>query len=172
MPSSDPLRRMSLAIGAGGVIALAAISPVFAGSTTSGSSEDTSACGAVVVQYPVTALMTEVECDEDVVVPGYTDNEDEQVEAEAQDQAAEDQSNDDQGNDQQGEDTTGAKPHKSHQSSDATENPSDSEQANDNEGGEHDNADENDSDQQSGGDESDGGSDDGGQSGSGGSNDD
>ena len=160
MPSSDPLRRLSLAIGAGGVIALAAISPVFAGSTTSGSAGDTSSCDAVVVQYPVAALMAEVECDEDDLVAGYTDNEDEQ--AEAEDQAADDETADDQDDDQQGEDTTSAKPHKSQHSSDATENENENEDASD---------DEDDADHQSGGDESDDGSDDG-DSGSDDSNDD
>ena len=160
MPSSDPLRRLSLAIGAGGVIALAAISPVFAGSTTSGSAGDTSSCDAFVVQYPVAALMAEVECDEDDLVAGYTDNEDEQ--AEAEDQAADDETADDQDDDQQGEDTTSAKPHKSQHSSDATENENENEDASD---------DEDDADHQSGGDESDDSSD-GGHSGSDDSNDD
>ena len=162
MPSSDPLRRLSLAIGAGGVIALAAISPVFAGSTTSGSAGDTSSCDAVVVQYPVAALMAEVECDEDDLVAGYTDNEDEQ--AEAEDQAGEDETADDQGDDQQGEDTSSAKPHKSHHSSDATENENENEDedASDNE---------DDADHQSGGDESDDSSDDSSDDGDGGSDD-
>ena len=160
MKSSDPLRRLSLAIGAGGVIALAAIAPVFAGSTTSGSAGDTSSCDAFVVQYPVAALMAEVECDEDDLVAGYTDNEDEQTEADEPE--ADDQSGDDQADDQQAEDTSSAKPHKSHDSNDATENDDENEDASD---------DEDDADHRSGGDESDDGSDDG-DSGSDDSNDD
>lgn len=146
MGSNDPLRRMSLAIGAGSVIALATLSPVFAGSGTPGSAGGAPSYDDIVGQYPVAALMAEVECDEDELVAGYTDNDDEQSDADELDAETE-SSDDEQGDDGQGDDDTpAAKRHTSNQSNDADED-EDEDSADDeadDEDDEHDDADEDD----------------------------
>lgn len=160
MRSNDPLRRMSLAIGAGSVIALAAFSPVFAGSGTTGSTRGGSSYDDIVGQYPVAALMAEVECDEDELVAGYTDNDDEQ--AEADEQEAEDQSSDDeQGDDEQGdEDKPAAKRHTSNQSNDADEDDDEDEDDEDDDADEDDDDSGHDSDDDEADDEADDSNDD------------
>ena len=151
----EPLRRLSLAAGATGLLGLALVAPAFAGANvTPTDSSDGGSWGDWVTAYPIAALMTEVESDEDEVVSDHNDNDDEQA------------NDDDQGEDQQGnvEDDSGdaapeakpAKHHKHHHQSNAQDENND-EQANDDDQGEND---ENEVEDDSGS-ESDGGGDSG-----------
>ena len=67
----EPLRRLSLAAGATGLLGLALVAPAFAGANvTPTDSSDGGSWGDWVTAYPIAALMTEVESDEDEVVSG------------------------------------------------------------------------------------------------------
>jgi hypothetical protein len=77
---NEPLRRLSLAVGATGMLALALVVPAFARTNaTASSSSDGGSWGDWVAAYPVAALMADVESDDDDLVSDHNDNDDEQA---------------------------------------------------------------------------------------------
>ena len=129
----EPLRRLSLAVGATGMLGLALVAPALAGTNaTAPGSSDGGSYADWVAAYPVAALMTEVESDEDELVSDHNDNDDEQA------------NEDDQGEDQPGavEDDSGdaapeAKPAKHHKHHSNAQDENNDEQANDDDQGEN-----------------------------------
>ena len=103
--NSNPMRQLTLAVGAAGALITAVLAPALAG-TGGGAATGGTSYDDLVAAFPIAAFMATVESDEDELVSSVTDEEvEDEVEADDdQGDEVDEVGDDDQGDDDQGED--------------------------------------------------------------------